>query len=71
MNVQNRTINFKPFVQQNMSPSMKVDVHWVNLMKSLIIEKFQNLIFLQENVAKQRTHFLNHLAKQLCSMGSK
>jgi hypothetical protein len=33
--------------------------------------KISKLNFLQENVAKQRTHFLNHLAKQLCSMGSK
>ncbi len=27
---------------KNMSPSMKVHVHWVNLMKNQIIQKFQS-----------------------------
>ncbi len=56
---------------KNMPPSMKVHVHWMNLMKNQIIQKFQNLKILKEKVARQRTHFLNHLIKKLCSMGSK
>jgi hypothetical protein len=32
---------------------------------------FQPFEILKERVARQRTHFLNHLIKQLCSMGSK
>jgi hypothetical protein len=40
-------------------------------MKNQIIQKFQNLEILKERVAKQRTHFLNHSIKTLCSMGSK
>jgi hypothetical protein len=54
-----------------MPPSMKVHVHWMNLMKNQIIQKFQSLEILKERVARQRTHFLNHLIKKLCSMGSK
>jgi len=54
-----------------MPPSMKVHVHWMNLMKNEIIQKFQNLENLRERVIRQRTHFFNHLIKKLCSMGSK
>jgi len=54
-----------------MPPSMKVHVHWMNLMKNQIIQKFQNLEILKERAARQRVHFLNHLIKKLCSMGSK
>jgi hypothetical protein len=50
---------------------MKVHVHWMNLMKNQIIQKFRNLEILKERVARQRTHFKNHLIKKLCSMGSK
>jgi hypothetical protein len=54
-----------------MPPSMKVHVHWMNLMKNQIIQKFRNLDILKERVARQRTHFKNHLIKKLCSMGFK
>ncbi len=51
--------------------SMKVHVHWMNLMKNQIIQKFQSFEVLKEMIAKQRIHFLNHLIKKICSMGSK
>jgi hypothetical protein len=51
-----------------MSPSMKVHVHWVNLMKKKIIQKCQSIKILKEKATKQRTHFLNHFAKQKGSM---
>jgi hypothetical protein len=54
-----------------MSPSMKVHVHWVNFIKNQIIQKFQSFEILKERATRQRTHFFNHLAKSLCSMGSK
>jgi hypothetical protein len=50
---------------------MKVHVHWMNLMKNQIIQKFQSLESLKERATRQRTHFLKHLIKKLCSMGSK
>jgi hypothetical protein len=53
-----------------MPPYMKVHVHWVNLMKKQIIQKFQSLEILKEKATKQRIHFFNHLIKHLCSMGS-
>jgi hypothetical protein len=40
-------------------------------MKNQIIQKFQSFEILKERVARQRTHFFDHLAKTLCSMGSK
>jgi hypothetical protein len=40
-------------------------------MKNQIIKKLQSLKILKERAARQMTHFLNHLAKKLCSMGSK
>jgi len=40
-------------------------------MKNQIIQKFQSLEILKEMFARQRIYFLNHLAKKLCSMGSK
>jgi len=54
-----------------MPPSIKVHVHWMNLMKKKIIQKFQSLEILKERVARQRIHLKNHLIKNLCSMGSK
>jgi hypothetical protein len=54
-----------------MPPSMKVYVHWMNLMKNQIKQKFQSLKILKERAAKQKTHFKNHLIKKLCLMGSK
>jgi hypothetical protein len=33
---------------KNIPPSMKVHVHWMNLMKNQIIQKFQNLEILKK-----------------------
>jgi hypothetical protein len=56
-----------------MPPSMKLHVHWMNLMKNQMKEnfQFQNLEILKERATRERTHFLNHLIKKICSMGSK
>jgi len=56
-----------------MPPSMKLHVHWMNLMKNQMKEKFQfqNLEILKIRATRERTHFLNHLIKKICSMGSK
>jgi hypothetical protein len=43
----------------------------MNLMKNQIIQNVQSFEILKEKAAKQKTHFKNHLIKQLCSMGSK
>jgi len=48
---------------KNLSHFMKIHVHWMNLMKNQIIQKFQSLGILKDKAAKQRTHFFNHLAK--------
>ncbi len=40
---------------KNMPPSMKVHVHWMNLMKNQIKQKFQSLEILKEKVARQKT----------------
>ncbi len=50
---------------------MKVHVHWMNLMKNQIIQKFESLEILKERATRQRTHFKKHLIKKKCSMGSK
>jgi len=47
-----------------MPPSMKVHVHWMNLMKNQIIQKCSNFEILKERVARQKTHFFNHLTKK-------
>jgi len=36
--------------------SMKVHVHWMNLMKNQVIQKFQSLEILEEKATRQRTH---------------
>jgi hypothetical protein len=54
-----------------MPPSMKLHVRWMNLMKNQIIQNLQGLEILKEKATRQMTHFCNHLAKQLCTMGSK
>jgi hypothetical protein len=51
--------------------SMKVYVHWMNLMTNQIIQKFQSLEILKEKVSTRRILFLNHLVRKLCSVGSK
>jgi len=38
---------------KNMSPFMKVHVHYMNLMKNQIIQKFQNLQILKEKVTRK------------------
>jgi len=48
---------------KNMPSFMKVHVHWMNLMKNQIIQKFQSFEILKERIARQRVHFLNHLIK--------
>jgi hypothetical protein len=50
---------------------MKVHVHWINLKRNQIIQKFQSLEILNKRVVRQRTHLKNHLIKKLYSMGSK
>ncbi len=55
---------------KNMPFSMKVHVHWMNLIKNQIKQKFQSLEILKERATRQRIHFLNHLIEKLCSMGS-
>jgi hypothetical protein len=49
---------------------MKVHVHWMNLMKNQIIQKFQSLESLNKRAIRHKINFLNHLIKQLCLMGS-
>jgi hypothetical protein len=56
---------------KNMTPFMKVHVHWMNLMKNQIIQKFQSFEILKERDVRKRTRFLNHFIKILCSVGSK
>jgi hypothetical protein len=50
---------------------MTVHVHWMNMMKNQIIQKFQSLEILKERIARQWTHILNHLIKKNSSTGSK
>jgi hypothetical protein len=47
--------------------SMKTHVHWMNLMKNQIIQKFQNLELLKARVTRQMTNLKNHLIKKLYS----
>jgi len=43
---------------------MKVHVHWMNLMKNQIIQKFQSLEILKEKARGQGIHLKNHLIKK-------
>jgi hypothetical protein len=43
--------------------SMKVHVHWMNLMKNQIIQKFQSFE-IKEKAARQRILVFNHLTKK-------
>jgi hypothetical protein len=54
-----------------MPPSMKVYVHWMNLMKNQIKQKNLSLEIFKERVARQRIHSLKYFMKKVCSMGSK
>jgi hypothetical protein len=51
---------------KNMPPSRKVHVHWMNLMKNKIIQKFQNFKILKKRVTRQKTHFLKPLMGSKC-----
>jgi hypothetical protein len=51
----------KSLYNKNMPLSMKVHVHWMNLMKNQIKQKFQSFEILKEKAIRQRIHFLNHL----------
>jgi hypothetical protein len=42
---------------KNMPPSMKVHVHWMNLIKNNYFIFFKNGEILKERAARQRTHF--------------
>jgi hypothetical protein len=42
---------------KNMPISIKVHVHWINLMKNQIIQKIQSLEILNEKATRQRTCF--------------
>ncbi len=48
---------------KNMFLSMKVHVHWMNLMKNQIIQKFQSFE-IKEKAARQRILVFNHLTKK-------
>jgi len=54
----------------NMSPSMKVHVHWVNLMKKSNHTKILKSWNFERKGYKTKDSFFNHLAKK-SSMGSK
>jgi len=54
-----------------MPPSMKIHVHWMNLMKNQIIQKKLSFEILKKRATRQNTHFLSHLTHKKCSMGSK
>jgi len=41
-----------------MPPSMKVHVHWMNLMKNQIIQNFQSIEILKEKAIMQRIHLI-------------
>jgi hypothetical protein len=57
--------------KKNISLSMKIYVHYMNLMKYQIIQNFQSLQIWKEKATSQKDFFLNHLIKELCSMHSK
>jgi len=58
------TIDFKLFVQQKHAPFYENTCSLAELDEKPNQKKIQNLEILQERVAKQRTHFLNHLIKK-------
>jgi hypothetical protein len=42
---------------KNMPPSLKVHVHWMNLMKNQIIQKIQSFEILKKRGIRQRANF--------------
>jgi hypothetical protein len=47
------------------APSMKVHVHWMNLMKNQIIQKFQSLEILKKRATKKKTQYLKPFDKKI------
>jgi hypothetical protein len=45
--------------------SMKIHVHWMNLMKNQIIQKFQSFEILKEKGYKENDSFFYHLTKKM------
>jgi hypothetical protein len=62
-NVLNHTIDFKSFVQQKHVPFCESTHSLGELDEKPNHTKISNSCILKERVAKQRTHFFNHLAK--------
>ncbi len=53
---------FQTFLcNKNMSPSMKIHVQYVNLMKNQIIRKIQSFEILRETTTRQKNLFFSHL----------
>ncbi len=47
----------KNLYNKNMSLFMKIDIHWMNLMKKQIIQKFQSFEILKERATRLMIHF--------------
>jgi hypothetical protein len=43
---------------------MKIHVHWMNLIKNQIIQKFQSFKTLKEQATRQMIHLKKYLAKK-------
>jgi hypothetical protein len=54
-----------------MPRSMKVHVHWMNLMKNQIIQNFQSLKILNERAIRQKNHFFKPFDKEIMFNGFK
>jgi hypothetical protein len=63
-------IDFKLFVPQKHAPFYENTCSLYELDEKPNIQKFQSLEILKERATKKMNHFLNHLTKTLCSMGS-
>ncbi len=44
--------------------SMKIHVHWMNLMKNQIIQNFQSFEILNKKATRPRIHLKNHSIKK-------
>jgi hypothetical protein len=54
----------KKLYNKNMPLSMKIPIHWMNLMKKKIIKKIQSLEFFKERATRQNIHLKNQLIKK-------
>jgi hypothetical protein len=61
----------KKLYNKSMPLSMKIPIHWMNLMKNQIIKKIQSLEFFKERVTRQKTHLKNQLIKKIMFNGFK